>query len=455
MKQDKLIIGGHEFDSRFILGSGKYSLDLINAAVQNAGAQIITLALRRTNTNDTANILDYIPEGVTLLPNTSGARNAEEAVRIARLAREVGCGDFVKIEVIHDSKYLLPDNYETIKATEILAKEGFVVMPYMYPDLNAARDLVNAGAAAVMPLGSPIGSNKGICTKDFIQILIDEIDLPIIVDAGIGKPSQACEAMEMGAAAVMANTAIATAGYIHAIAAAFILISAFSCVKGSYQTSYRAICTFETADTVKDFSNGIYNKSDIYQGGGVLKFCSKRTDDGEFTGGFAVCCRKDTIYKEGYMPKSPFYVADTTGAAKSACYAVFYDNRGRMPEHSIEFVSRANGTCIPIGLYVVNTNLVVNTVKFGTSYGPAFKQGDWMKLTITGKRGTTTTGTVSVDLAKYDEKGLTVLTDWTAVPTDKLGAVEYIDLSIETNRYDIPTYCCIDNVVADVSLSME
>ena len=221
MKQDKLIIGGHEFDSRFILGSGKYSLDLINAAVQNAGAQIITLALRRTNTNDTANILDYIPEGVTLLPNTSGARNAEEAVRIARLAREVGCGDFVKIEVIHDSKYLLPDNYETIKATEILAKEGFVVMPYMYPDLNVARDLVNAGAACIMPLASPIGSNKGLATKEFIQILIDEIDLPIIVDAGIGKPSQACEAMEMGAAAIMANTALATAGDLPMMAAAF------------------------------------------------------------------------------------------------------------------------------------------------------------------------------------------------------------------------------------------
>ena len=221
MKQDKLIIGGHEFDSRFILGSGKYSLDLINAAVQNAGAQIITLALRRTNTNDTANILDYIPEGVTLLPNTSGARNAEEAVRIARLAREVGCGDFVKIEVIHDSKYLLPDNYETIKATEILAKEGFVVMPYMYPDLNAARDMQNAGAACIMPLAAPIGSNRGVCTKDFIQILIDEIDLPIIVDAGIGRPSQACEVMEMGAAAVMANTAIATAGDIPAMASAF------------------------------------------------------------------------------------------------------------------------------------------------------------------------------------------------------------------------------------------
>ena len=221
MKQDKLIIGGHEFDSRFILGSGKYSLDLINAAVQNAGAQIITLALRRTNTNDTANILDYIPEGVTLLPNTSGARNAEEAVRIARLAREVGCGDFVKIEVIHDSKYLLPDNYETIKATEILAKEGFVVLPYMNPDLNVARDLQNAGAAAVMPLAAPIGSNKGLATKAMIQILIDEIDLPVIVDAGIGKPSQACEAMEMGAAAIMANTAIATAGNVPEMASAF------------------------------------------------------------------------------------------------------------------------------------------------------------------------------------------------------------------------------------------
>lgn len=221
MKQDKLVIGGHEFDSRFILGSGKYSVDLIKAAIENAGAQMITLALRRTNTKDAANIMDYIPEGITLLPNTSGARNAEEAVRIARLAREIGCGDFIKIEVIHDSKYLLPDNYETIKATEILAKEGFVVMPYMYPDLNAARDLVNAGAASIMPLGSPIGSNKGICTREFIQILIDEIDLPIIVDAGIGKPSQACEAMEMGAAAVMANTAIATAGDIPAMAEAF------------------------------------------------------------------------------------------------------------------------------------------------------------------------------------------------------------------------------------------
>lgn len=221
IKTDTFTLAGHEFNSRFILGSGKYSLDLIKAAVEEAGAQIITLALRRANQGGMANILDYIPSGVTLLPNTSGARTAEEAVRIARLAREVGCGNFVKIEVIRDTKYLLPDNQETIKATEILAKEGFVVMPYMYPDLNVARDLVNAGAACIMPLGAPIGTNKGMCTKEFIQILIDEIDLPIIVDAGIGRPSHACEAMEMGAAAIMANTAIATAGDIPAMASAF------------------------------------------------------------------------------------------------------------------------------------------------------------------------------------------------------------------------------------------
>ena len=187
--EDKLILGGKEFKSRFILGSGKYNLNLINAAVEQGGAEIITLALRRANTKESENILDYIPKGVTLLPNTSGARNAEEAVRIARLSR--------------------------------LAKEGFVVLPYMNPDLNVARDLQNAGAAAVMPLAAPIGSNKGLATKAMIQVLIDEIDLPVIVDAGIGKPSQACEAMEMGAAAIMANTAIATAGNIPDMAEAF------------------------------------------------------------------------------------------------------------------------------------------------------------------------------------------------------------------------------------------
>ena len=220
-EEDLLELGGRKFASRFILGSGKYSLQLIEAAVRDAGAEIVTVAVRRANTKEHENILDYIPKQVTLLPNTSGARTAEEAVRIAHLARELGCGDFVKTEIMRDSKYLLPDNEATVRATEQLAKEGFIVLPYMYPDLNTARDLVDAGAAAVMPLAAPIGSNKGLVTKEFIQILIDEIDLPIIVDAGIGSPAQACEAMQMGAAAVMANTALATAGNLPLMAAAF------------------------------------------------------------------------------------------------------------------------------------------------------------------------------------------------------------------------------------------
>lgn len=219
--EDNLIIAGHEFHSRFILGSGKFSFSMIKSVLQNGEVEMITLALRRANLGGQENILEYIPENITLLPNTSGAKNAEEAVKIARLAKEIGCGNFIKLEVIQDSKYLMPDNYETIKATEILAKEGFIVMPYMYPDLNVARSLVNAGAASIMPLASPIGSNKGLCTKDFIQILVNEIDLPIIVDAGIGRPSQACEAMEMGVDAIMCNTAIATANNISMMSKAF------------------------------------------------------------------------------------------------------------------------------------------------------------------------------------------------------------------------------------------
>ena len=221
MTKDTLILGNQSFSSRFILGSGKYSVSLIEAAVKEAGAQIITLALRRAEAGPKDNIMKHIPDSVTLLPNTSGARNADEAVRIARLAREVGCGNFVKIEIMSDTTYLLPDNNETIKATEVLAKEDFIVLPYMYPDLYAARSLVDAGAAAVMPLGAPIGTNKGLCTKEFIKILVEEIAVPVIVDAGIGRPSQACEAMELGVAAVMANTAIATAGDIPLMARAF------------------------------------------------------------------------------------------------------------------------------------------------------------------------------------------------------------------------------------------
>lgn len=221
MNNDKLIIGGHEFNSRFILGSGKFSMDMTKTVIENAGVEMATIAVRRADAGSSDSIIDYIPEGITLLPNTSGARTAEEALKIARLARELGCGDFVKVEVIRDTKYLLPDNYETIRATQMMADEGFIVMPYMYPDLNAARELVKAGAEAVMPLASPIGSNKGLATRDFIKILIEEIELPIIVDAGIGRPSQACEAMEMGCAAVMANTAVATAGNVGLMASAF------------------------------------------------------------------------------------------------------------------------------------------------------------------------------------------------------------------------------------------
>lgn len=209
---DKLKIGGVELSNRLFVGTGKYpSNKLIKEVLESSGAEVITLALRRVDLeNKEEDILSNIPKGVRLLPNTSGARNAEEAIRIARIARAMGCGNWIKIEVINDSKYLLPDNEETIKATKVLADEGFVVLPYMCPDLYAGRRLIEAGAAAVMPLGAPIGSNKGLKTKELIKIMIEELDIPIIVDAGIGKPSQAMEAMEMGAAACLVNTAIAS-----------------------------------------------------------------------------------------------------------------------------------------------------------------------------------------------------------------------------------------------------
>lgn len=210
--EDMLKIGGVELKNRLFVGTGKYpSNKLIKEVLIESNSQVITLALRRIDLdNKEEDILSNIPKDVILLPNTSGATNAEEAVRIARIAKAMGCGNWIKIEVISDSKYLLPDNEETIKATEILAKEGFTVLPYMCPDLYAGRRLIEAGASAVMPLGAPIGSNRGIRTKELIEIMIDELDIPIIVDAGIGKPSQAMEAMEMGAAACLVNTAIAS-----------------------------------------------------------------------------------------------------------------------------------------------------------------------------------------------------------------------------------------------------
>ena len=207
-----LEIAGKKFTNRFLLGTGKFqNKQEISDSIQASGSQIVTVALRRIDLEQSEeSILPYIPKDVIILTNTSGARNAQEAVRIARLAKESGCGNWVKIEVINDSKYLLPDNHETIKATEILAAEGFVVLPYVTPDLYTARALVKAGAATIMPLASLIGSNQGLKAKEFIKILIEEIDIPIIVDAGIGAPSQAAETMEMGADAVLVNTAVAT-----------------------------------------------------------------------------------------------------------------------------------------------------------------------------------------------------------------------------------------------------
>ncbi|SNX54879.1 thiazole synthase [Thermoanaerobacterium sp. RBIITD] len=220
---DKLIIGGKQITNRLFIGTGKFPDDrLIPEVIKRSGAQVVTVAVRRVDFGKTQeDMINYIPDDCILMPNTSGARNAEEAVRIARLARAIGAGNWIKIEIISDNKYLLPDNIETIKATEVLANEGFTVLPYVSPDLIVARKLKNAGAAAVMPLGAPIGTNRGLKTKELIQILIDEIDLPIIVDAGIGKPHEACEAMEMGAAAVLVNTAIATAGDPALMAEAF------------------------------------------------------------------------------------------------------------------------------------------------------------------------------------------------------------------------------------------
>ncbi|MBI4295790.1 MAG: thiazole synthase [Chloroflexi bacterium] len=210
---DKLTIGGREIESRLFMGTGKFAdYRLIPECIKAARAQVVTVALRRVDfATPEENMLKYLPENVILMPNTSGARTAAEAIRIARIAREAGCGNWVKIEVISDQKYLLPDNFETIKAIEVLAKEGFVVLPYMSPDLMAARRMAEAGAAAIMPLGSPIGTNRGLKTRELVQILVSEIDLPIIVDAGLGRPSEAAEAMELGAAAVLVNTAIATA----------------------------------------------------------------------------------------------------------------------------------------------------------------------------------------------------------------------------------------------------
>ncbi|MDR2399251.1 MAG: thiazole synthase [Endomicrobium sp.] len=223
MKDDVLSIAGLELKSRLFLGSGKFpNNNLIPDIIKASESQIITVAVRRFDfENPHENILNFIPKDMHIMPNTSGARNTSEAVDIARIAK-AACGtNLIKIEIINDNKYLLPDNYQTANACEILSKEDFNVFAYMNADLYSARDMQNAGAKAIMPLGSPIGTNRGLRTEEMVRILIEEIDTPIIVDAGLGKASDACKCMEMGCAAVMVNTAISSSANSVLMAQAF------------------------------------------------------------------------------------------------------------------------------------------------------------------------------------------------------------------------------------------
>ncbi len=214
MKEDKFTVAGRTFSSRLLVGTGKFpSNEVMRSSVDASGTEIVTVALRRVELASTSDdMLDYIDrERYLLLPNTSGARNANDAVTLARLAREAGLGSWIKLEVVPEPRYLLPDPIETLRATEALVREDFTVLPYINADPILAKRLEEVGAATVMPLGSPIGSNRGIRTRDSIRIIIEQAQVPVVVDAGLGAPSHAAEAMEMGADAVLINTAIAIA----------------------------------------------------------------------------------------------------------------------------------------------------------------------------------------------------------------------------------------------------
>ncbi|HTL54748.1 MAG TPA: thiazole synthase [Candidatus Limnocylindrales bacterium] len=222
-----LIIAGRIFRSRLILGTGKFSSpEAMREALDNSGAEMVTVALRRADLSGKkdpfANILEFIdPKKFLLLPNTSGAMNAEEAVRLARLAAAAGLPKWVKLEIHPDPRYLLPDPVETLKGAEMLVKEGFTVLPYINADPILAKRLEEVGTATVMPLGSPIGSNRGLQTRDQLRIIIEQATVPVIIDAGLGAPSHAAEAMEMGADGVLVNTAIAVSSEPNRMAIAF------------------------------------------------------------------------------------------------------------------------------------------------------------------------------------------------------------------------------------------
>jgi thiazole synthase len=222
-----LVIAGREFKSRLFVGTGKFSSpESMRDALAASGTEIVTVALRRADLSGKkdpfANILEFIdPKRYLILPNTSGAMNAEEAVRLARLAAAAGLPKWVKLEIHPDPRYLLPDPIETYKAAEILVKEGFVVLPYINADPVLAKRLQDIGTATVMPLGAPIGSNRGLQTRDQIRIIIEQATVPVVVDAGLGAPSHAAEAMELGADAALVNTAIAIAADPNRMASAF------------------------------------------------------------------------------------------------------------------------------------------------------------------------------------------------------------------------------------------
>jgi thiazole synthase len=220
---DTLTIAGRSFDSRLILGTGKYeTFELMRAAVAASAAEMVTVAVRRIDFDEPGgDITSFLPEGILLLPNTSGCETAEEAVRMAKLARAGGLPDWIKLEVIPDPRYLLPDSVETLRAAEALVADGFTVLPYMLPDPVLAKRLEEAGCATVMPLAAPIGTGRGLKLRDSIRIMIEQADVPVVVDAGLGAPSHAAEAMELGADAVLVNTAIARADDTAAMARAF------------------------------------------------------------------------------------------------------------------------------------------------------------------------------------------------------------------------------------------
>ena len=221
--EDTLTIAGRSFDSRLILGTGKYeTFELMRAAVEASAAEMVTVAVRRIDFDEPReDVTSFLPEGILLLPNTSGCETAEEAVRMAKLARAGGLPDWIKLEVIPDPRYLLPDPLETLKAAEALVADGFTVLPYMLPDPVLAKRLEEAGCATVMPLAAPIGTGRGLKLRDSIRIMIEQAEVPVVVDAGLGAPSHAAEAMELGADAVLVNTAIARADDTVAMARAF------------------------------------------------------------------------------------------------------------------------------------------------------------------------------------------------------------------------------------------